>query len=214
MRRTTVLVALAAADSELGQALALLEAAGVDEPERLTLGTGDRRLLALHRQVAGRDLVLTIDCPTCKTRNEVVLAVETVPPERPRFACAGAGGGVRQPTYGDLLALPEDPEAAKREVVRRCTVGSPSTKADDTLLELVDDSLAGPLVAGCAGCGRKLEAAIDIEQALLESLQEVVEAVELQVHLIARAYHWEPATIEQLPDERRDRLAAFIEAGR
>jgi hypothetical protein len=35
----------------------------------------------------------------------------------------------------------------------------------------------------------------------------------VEVHLLARAYHWDLAEIEQLPDERRERLAALVEAG-
>jgi hypothetical protein len=214
MKRTVVLNALASAESEIGQALALLEAAGVPEPARLSLGSGDRELLELHREIAATDLKLAVVCPTCGTENELVLSRETVPEERPRVAAVGSGGGVRAPTYADLAALPKDPEEAALELVRRCIVGTPSRAPDVEALASVDDSLAGPLVTACVDCGAAIESHLDAQRAVLESIQRVVDRVDVEIHLIARAYHWELAAIEQLPDERRERLAALVEAGR
>jgi hypothetical protein len=213
MRRTVVLSALASADSEVGQALALLEAAGVPEPSRLPLGRGDRELLDLHREIAATDLALAIVCPDCGTENELVLSGETVPPERPRVAVLGSGGGLRAPTYTDLIDLPTTAEEATLELLRRCTVGTPSRSPDEDALAGVDDSLAGPLVTACAECGAAIESQLDAQRAVLESIERIVDRVDVEVHLLARAYHWDLAEIEQLPDERRERLAALVEAG-
>jgi hypothetical protein len=214
MKRTVVLNALASADSEIGQALALLEEAGVPDPARLSLGKGDRKLLELHREIAASDLVLAVVCPSCGTENELALSRDTVPEEHPRVAVVGRGGGVRAPTYADLAGLPTDPGDAMRELVRRCIVGAPSGRPDVEALESVDDSLAGPLVTACVDCGAAIESQLDAQCAVLESIQRAVDSVDLEIHLIARAYHWDLATIEHLPDERRGRLATLVEAGR
>ena len=54
----------------------------------------------------------------------------------------------------------------------------------------------------------------DVQRVVLEGLQRDADEVEIEVHLLARAYHWQLDAIESLPDERRRRFAALIEAGR
>jgi hypothetical protein len=213
VRRIALLGALAAAEDELGQALALLRVSGVDEPERLSIGEGDRRLLVLHRAAAGSDVELVVTCPHCGTVSSVELGPDDFPPPRPRTAWLGAGGGLREPTYGDLVGLPRSPGAVG-ELLRRCVVGSPPRTADPDDLELVDDSLSGPLVLSCSGCEATIESPVDVERAVLESLERHLQSIELEVHLLARAYHWRLGEIEELPDERRERLAAFVADGR
>lgn len=213
MRRSDVLDALAADGGELGQVLALLAAAGEAEPERLPVAAGDRLLLELHREVAGRELELTLLCPRCGTVNAVVLAPETVPPRRERTAWLGGRGGLRGPTYDDLRDLPADADEARRELLRRCVVGTPASEPADDALDLVDDSLAGPLVVACAGCDETVEVPLDAERAVLESLRGVADELEREIHLLARAYHWGHAAIVALPDERRSRLAELVESG-
>ena len=66
----------------------------------------------------------------------------------------------------------------------------------------------------CVECGAALEVAADVEQLVLEGCSEHAAEVELEIHLLARAYHWSLATIEALPDVRRSRLARFVADGR
>ena len=105
LKRTAVLRALAEGTDELGQALAMLGASGVEQPHRLTLAEGDRVLLDVHRQATGRDVELTVTCPACGTVNETSLAAGAMPASWPRMAPLGRGGGLRAPTYADLLDL-------------------------------------------------------------------------------------------------------------
>ena len=123
MRAAAVLAELPEQGSELEQVLALLRASSVDEPETLAVAAGDRRLLALHRALTGRDVELTVTCG-CGTVNEVALS--EVPDELPRVAVCGSGGGLRAPVYGDLIGLPSDGDEAVAELLRRCTVGTPA----------------------------------------------------------------------------------------
>lgn len=213
MRAVAALRALAEAGDELGQALAVLDAAGAGESERMSLAAGDRRVLELHRELTGEDLELTVACPACGTVNSAMLAPDALPPLRPRSAWWGAGGGLREPTYRDLRELPGDDGDAAAELLRRCTVGTPPRPATAAELELIDDSLTGPLVLACSECEQPLEARVDVERAALESLERRLETVEGEIHRLAAAYHWPLAEIEALPDERRSRLARFVSDG-
>lgn len=204
------IAALGGCESELDQALALHAASGTAEAAGLSLGEGDRRLLALHRAVTGRDPELIAACEGCGTESAATLRPEDLPPSAPRCARLGAGGGLREPTYADLRGLPAAGEEAAAELLRRCTVGSPERPAGAAELELVDDSLSGPMLIACAGCGAEIELPIDAERLALEGLQRHAREVDLEVHLLASAYGWELAAIEALPDERRQRLARFV----
>jgi hypothetical protein len=203
-----VLAGLSEDGSELMQVLALLRGAGDDTPETLTVATGDRRLLGLHRALTGREVELLAVCGACGTENELSLA--EVPEEQPRVAVCGARGGLRAPTYGDLLALPADETAAVAELLRRCTVGSPSRAPKPDDLEQVDESLVGPLVSACVECGAPIEVGLDVERVVLTALHEQRGRIDEEIHLLAGAYHWDLDTIEQLPDERRSRLARLV----
>jgi hypothetical protein len=207
---TAAVTALGSSDDELGQVLALLRAAGIDEPERLSVAAGDRRLLELHRLLTGRDVEVAVTCGSCGTVNSALVSRETVPEEAPRSVPLGTGGGVRAPIYADLVALPRDPTDAVDELLRRCTVATPSEAPRPEALELVDDSLTGPILLECVECGESLEAAVDVELLALAGLQRHALAVEHEVHLLARAYGWSLDAIEALPDERRRRLARFV----
>lgn len=205
MRAAALLAELPEHGSELEQVLALLRAASDDEPSTLAVATGDRRLLALHRELTGRSLELLAVCGSCGTPNE--LALSEVPDELPRVAVCGARGGVRAPVYGDLIGLPEDRDEAVAELLRRCTVGSPSRAPRPEDIDLVDDSLVGPVETACVECGAPLEVALDVERIVLIGLQEQLTRIDHEVHLLARTYHWDLEAIERLPDERRARLA-------
>jgi hypothetical protein len=207
---TAAIAALSSSSDELGQVLALLRAAAEPDPEALEVAAGDRRLLALHRALTGRDVEVAIPCSRCEELSVVVLGPDTVPDHAPRTAWLGPGGGLRGPTYGDLLALPDDPRDAADELLRRCTIGTPPRPAGADDLERIDDSLTGPVTTACVECGTPLEAAVDVERLILDSLQRHLLEVELEVHLLARAYGWDLGTIETLPDERRRRLARLV----
>lgn len=213
MASIAVLSALDGPTDELGQVLAVLRAAGEAEPERLTLARGDRRLLELHREAMGEDLELTVTCASCGTLSSVLLGPDTVPDASPRSVWLGPGGGLREPTYGDLRGLPGDPDEAAAELLRRCTVGVPGREPTAAELEHVDDSLAGPLRVTCAGCGVPVEAPVDVERATLESLERGMRAADVEVHLLAASYHWPLNAIDALPDRRRERLARLVAEG-
>lgn len=217
MRTPTQVTAVAAIDApecELDQALALLRAAGCADPEALAVGEGDRLLLALHRALTGGDLEIAVQCVSCDELNVATLSAQTVPPCAPRSAWLAPGAGLRQPTYADLAALPDDPALAETELIERCTIGSPSRPARPEQLELVDDALTGPLVTACVECGQPLETPADVERLVLEGIQRCAMTVDVELHLLASTYGWSLAEIESLTDDRRGRLARLVADGR
>jgi hypothetical protein len=207
---TALSSALEAPGGELGQAIAVLRAAGHPEPETLALGSGDRLLLELLREVTGGDLELTARCARCGVLNAAVVDARSVPPSAPRDALLGAGGGLRQPTYADLLDLPPDRDEAIGELLRRCVVGTPALTPSAARLQEVDDALTGPLVLACAGCGGRVEVDLDVQAAVLERLARHARAVDVEIHLLAGAYGWSLAEITALPDARRSALARLV----
>ncbi|MFH8484344.1 hypothetical protein [Streptomyces longisporoflavus] len=196
--------------TELGQVIAVLTAAGHD-PADLPVATGDRLLLALHRELTGQDIepVLACDCGEFST---VRLGADTVPPPRPRTAVLGRAGGLRQPTYGDLLDLPPG-ESGAVELLRRCTVGDPERAAEPRDFEAVDDSLAGPLVFDCPACGAETAHPVDVQTLVLRGLLDLLDELDRDVHVLASAYGWSLAAIEALSRDRRRRLAALAMGG-
>jgi hypothetical protein len=196
-------------ESELDQVLALHAAEGAPRPAELPLGEGDRRLLALHDRLTGRAVEVTATCPACGTECLAALAAESAPPPAPRCLRLGRGGGLRQPTYGDIRDLAEFGAAATEELLRRCTVGSPGRRPQAAELAGLDDSLAGPLLLRCAEpeCGAEIETDLDVQTLVLQSLQRHCEEVDVEVHLLAGSYGWGLREIEELPEARRRRLA-------
>jgi hypothetical protein len=207
---SALLAALDDAGSEVGQAVALLAAAGVADPQRLSLGEGDRRLLAICQAVTGSGVEVVAVCPSCGELSEAELSTETVPPARPRMARLGPGGGLREPGYGDLERLPADQRQAVAEVLARCVVGEPSRPPEPEDLELVDDSLAGPVVIACSACERPIAVDFDVQRAVLERLERRAREVDREVHLLASGYHWSLAEIESLSERRRQTLADLV----
>jgi hypothetical protein len=209
-----VLTALDQQPTELGQVLALLEAAGVAGAADLPVGHGDRQLLNLCRDLTGRDVEVVVDCPACGARNVAALGPDTFPPDHPRCLWWGPGAGLRAPTYRDLAGLPADPAGARAELLRRCVVGRPPRPPAAADFDLVENSLTGSFQAACVDCGEELEAVVDVQRNALELLAGRLERFDWEVHLLASTYQWKLATIERLPDERRRRLAHLIDEGR
>lgn len=210
MDSAALLASLDESSSEVAQVVALLGAAGFDEPERLAVGEGDRRLLDVYRAVTGEELEVLAECPACGELCEAVVDPDRLPPASARVAVLGRGGGLREPTYADLVGLPGEPAQAIGELCARCVVGSPSRPPEPADLELVDGSLAGPIVLACSGCGEPIALDVDVEQLVLERLVRLAREIDREIHALASAYHWSLAEIESLGDERRRALADLV----
>jgi len=211
-----VLAALRGPATELEQVTALLDAIGLD-PAATSLGAADRALVALHRELVGRDLQTSVRCVGCGEQSVVALGPDDLPAPSSRTRWFAPGMGLREPTYADLQGLPTDAAEATAELVRRCRAGTAtmtSRVAGGSDLAAVDDSLTGPVVLVCPGCGALVEAALDVVPLVLADLVLVADEVDLEIHLLARAYGWDLAVIEALPAARRHRFAELVDLGR
>ena len=169
--------------------------------------------MSLTRCLTGEDLRLVAECPHCALLNEATLAPAGLAARAPRVAALGRGG-IREPTYGDLLDLPPDEAEATDELLRRCTVAIPERRPTAAALELVDDTLSGPIVLACSGCGEQIAVDADVQQLALTRLGDLARELDREVHALAGAYGWSLAAIEALPDPRRRRLAALVSEAR
>ena len=203
-------------DDELGQVLALLRARRRRASRRRSsVGAGDRRLLGCTAALTGRDSRSPSRCAACGDgRTSPCCRRRPCRPRRRAAAWLGPGGGLREPTYADLLGLPDDRGrgrgGAPAPLHRRDARHGPAAGGARAGRRLAD----GPIVLACVECGSALEVAADVEQLALEGCSEHAADVELEIHLLARAYGWSLSTIEALPDERRSRLARFVADGR
>jgi hypothetical protein len=207
---SALLAALDEDESEVGQAVALLAAAGVESSDDLSVGEGDRLLLELCRTLTGADLEIVAVCPACGELSEAVVSPEAVPQTTAHIVPLGTSGGLREPTYRDLRRLPPDPQEGLRELLSRCVVGSPAREPGPADLELVDDSLAGPIAIACTACGEPIGVDVDVQRAVLERLARCAQEIDEEVHLLASTYHWSLGEIEALGDKRRRALALLV----
>ena len=134
-------------------------------------------------------------------------------PYDPRSRWLGAGRGVREPTFGDLLDLPPDRADAAALLGRRCSFGDVTDTDARLALDELDVSLTGPIDVDCVDCGAPMSIEVDLELMALGRLRGLAARAEHEIHLLANAYAWELATIESLPDARRARLARAVEEG-
>jgi hypothetical protein len=210
-----VLLELHGPSSELGQVLALLRAAGDPDPGAMLVGTGDRRLLDLAARLTGGPPEVAVACPGCGELNSVELSGTALPPAAPACAWWGPGGGLRPPTYADLEAAAEaGPVDGAGALLARCTVGTPPRPPTAADAAWADDTLSGPIQLACVACGEPVELDLDVQRVALERLMARAREVEREIHLLARAYQWDLATIEALPDARRRRLARLVDDDR
>ncbi len=183
---------------------------GVGDPAELPLGVADRRLLATYEQATGGHLEVTAVCAACGDRTTLSLGVASVGPHVWASVHTGEGSGVREPSYADLLAA----AGAPAEVLDRCRVGATGRggpRGGWADLDRAEQSLAGPLRSSCAECGDPISVDADVVALVLRGLAVLSADLDREVHLLASTYGWDLATIEALPDHRRQRLAALVD---
>ncbi|QGN56741.1 hypothetical protein [Nostocoides sp. HKS02] len=222
-RTASPLALLAAAFEDgtdlLSQAVAVLRARpdpfelafyGVDDPADLPVGAADRRLLAAYEDLRGAPLDVTVRCDACGALTTLLLTSSSVGRHVWASTLTGDGGGLREPSYADLLAAAREPAA----ILDRCRLGaaqvSDETGASWADLDRAEQSLAGPLRSACAECGEPVVADVDVVPLVLRGLAVACAELDREVHLLASTYGWDLPTIESLPDQRRQRLAALV----
>jgi len=182
----------------------------VDDPADLPIGAADRRLLAAYEEVSGGPLDVTAPCGACGARTTLSLTVSSVGRHVWASVRTGEGSGLREPSYADLLACAVEPAA----ILARCRLGAVAgpAQARGTWADLdrAEQSLAGPLRSACAECAEPVTVDADVVAMVLRGLAVVCAEFDREVHLLASTYGWDLPTIEALPDQRRQRLAALV----
>lgn len=211
--------------------LALLQPALPDlkqeELAALSIGRRDAALLALREQVFGPELAAEVRCPQCEERLEFSLGVRELMPAPPQiepgashhFECDGFEITYRLPNSLDLQAVATcaEPHLGRDLLIRRCLIGirrHGEACVAGSLPEKVLAGLAGemeqqdPLMnpqidLTCPACNNSWLATLDIPGYFWTELEEHVQLLLRQVHVLARAYGWRESDILGLPPHRR-----------
>ena len=219
---------------------ALRMADGIDEPaggHLPALTVGDREVLLLRlRQITFGDVVeLVVSCPdpTCAAPMDLRLDVdELCRPTTGPLAEVDARLALRIPTGADLAAVAgralDDPQGAARALALACMEpadqagpagpdGTVADRVDDELLDEVGELLSAldphadiELALSCPECGHAFVAPVGAADLLRDELVVRRRDLDVEVHLLARHYHWSEREILDLPSDRRRRYVDVL----
>jgi len=204
-------------------ALALLGAACPELDDAalaaLPLGRRDALLMELREHLFGSELTLASRCPSCAEALESTIALpalrQTLHAPRAAGSIERRGITFRVPTAGDVVDLPDDAEAACRELLARCADASGATSSrisrwSDREREAVADAIAAAAPDACTtigmtcpACAQRWDVAFDIVAFLWREVDAWAKRMLRDVHALARAYAWREADILALGPTRR-----------
>lgn len=209
-----------------------------DDTADLTVGDRERLLFGLCRASFGPHVELTATCPRCGEVSELQIVAEAAAPPLTEptllhyadYDSEGHGWRIscRLPTGRDqaelAAAAADDIGRAERLLLRRCVVKA--TRDGEPVLHLEPDAamlaafeeavrLADPAAEGgadfaCSACGARSGILIDAATILRGALMDG-RGILLDVHRLARAYHWPERDILDLAGTRRRDYLALID---
>ncbi|MER7050424.1 T4 family baseplate hub assembly chaperone [Streptomyces jumonjinensis] len=215
---------------------------GAADAELLSLPAGAREtdLLALRRSLFGERMQVRVECGACGEAMEfdldtTLLGAAAHAPKGPLRVTEGEWTvEFRLPTVADVTAAAAspDPAAARRLLLRRCTLSAvrdgaavpPERLAALPLPEEMErrlaeaaeeaDPAAGTtLNVACPACGGTTAAELDIASCLWAEVDHWARDLLLDVHLLATAYGWsEPEILALSPLRRRYYLELCADA--
>jgi hypothetical protein len=197
-----------------GDAQALLRAlmVGVDA-DRLTVGDRDRLLAETYATLYGWNVLADARCTGCGARFELRFSLRTLLDTRqpdgtaqgtpPTLAVSGAR--LRLPTVADRADSPE-------HLVRMLTIdGDPPPLADaESALEAADPALELDLSGTCPECHAAQAAPFSMAGLLGATLARDHRFLMREVHLLARTYGWDLASILSLTRTERHEFVRLI----
>jgi hypothetical protein len=191
-----------------------------------TLGDRNRRLLALHSALVGRQLEGRVTCTTCGVASEFDVPTEAIRslPAPKRDAAAWATQGRRRvayrlPTMADIEAVGDrgTPGEIRHAILDRCRMGGPTPALTElsarrlaAQFEALDPAATVEVDIACSGCGAALAATVDIATFVARDLDRLVDSLYRDVDVIARTYGWDEVRILSLPAARRRRYVGLI----
>ncbi|MFD7964622.1 hypothetical protein ACFV5J_27875 [Streptomyces zaomyceticus] len=222
-----------------GRALALAAAVdggiGSAELADRPVGRVTALLLRLRTALAGPEMYAVVTCPDCGQAVEFqaatgpLLALEDkVVDSPPPLLHGGHEVTWRSPSYGDLLAVAEQPGAADPDrgaalLLDRCVLRvrheegtAPVTAADlpETVREALSEAMstADPLAdvlvdLRCPDCGSEFTAGFDAAAFVWAEVEARARHLLLDIDALARSYGWSESDVLALSEPRR---AAYL----
>jgi len=189
-----------------------------------TVGTRNRRLLALRRSLVPRPIEAQVACPGCGTDNEFVLPADAVTAAAPvpagarvRLEVDGRTHTFRLPVLADLTSDGDGPPVADLAdlAARTCLdPPAPALTPDDVdrlaqAWDTLDPAGSVRIDLQCVGCRRTVAADADPAAFVASDLDLLVDRLLREVDLLAHRYGWSEQAILALPPARRDRYLQF-----
>ena len=212
------------------RAIGLLDAAwpdhGPEQWRQLSIGDRDRLLFLLQSCLFTDTLETVVACPACGERLESRFNVEDVcqppqqwpqPPEPMELRYDGWRVRFRLPCGDDLIAVADDGEAAGDRLLQRCVLEArrgrkplAASELPPAVREKLGLAMAGhdpmadlQLAITCPGCGHAWSASLDIVDYLWGELDDWVQDLLAEVHVLARHYAWSERDILAMTPVRR-----------
>ena len=182
-----------------------------------TLGSCNRHLARLHRQMIGRPVEAVVSC-ACGEDLEVALPLEAIaaaPDPAPRIEIAAPGPRQFRLPHLSEIALAGRPQ----DLAARCAlddggpVPEPYLGALDEAWSQADPAAEITLDLTCPSCGAEVRARADLALFVARDLDLKVQGLVAEIHGLARAYGWTEAEVLAVPPARRRAYAALISGG-
>jgi hypothetical protein len=179
----------------------------VDALHQLTLADRHALVRALLIAEGKQDIEVVARC-ACGELSELHLDLRDVPlaeavPAVVQLSGDGRSCNLRFPTAADLDVAHDELDLLRRclelpgeELERWLPLASEALDAADPLGTI-------QLIAECAACKNRIEAACDVAQHWLAHLHRRIQELLEEVHVLARSYHWSEQDILDLPQSRR-----------
>jgi hypothetical protein len=188
----------------LDRALAVLWAAGAEQPADLPLAERDRRLLSVRADTFGRMLPARATCPDCGTELELELdarqLAESLPPP-------GSDSAIKPLTSRDIAAVagvaPEELAAALRIRLAGDDVADGN---DESLVRCLEAEASAAELATritCAECGTQWTEALDVAAHVWADVETAALGLLGEVAEMASAFGWSEAEVLALSPQRR-----------
>lgn len=198
-----------------------------------TLGERNARLLALHAQWFGAELVLLSHCPACGTAAQFSADAQALAASAPasdatlashHLAVDGHAIEFRLPDHADIAAAagaPDDEgfvDALLSRCILDCRIGGiplrpqelPATVLDalSMRMETLDPAASLSFALDCPQCATRWDARLDPGQPVRQKVQAAAERLLLDVNALARSYGWSEGEVLRLSPTRR---AAYLQ---
>jgi hypothetical protein len=221
----------------LGRARMLLRAARESErdedPDTLTIGERDARLLTLREWTFGPDISAVACCPVCREELELQCQVSDLQLEAPKAAAQLSLSTdeyeikFHLPNGADLIAARSTEgncDAMQRTLLARCVseafyrgTAIPAETLPDSVIASLSERMAEAdpqaeieFRLACKSCGHQWAELFEVESFFWAEIQAWAARVLNEIHQLAAAYGWSESEILRLSAARRSAYLTMI----